>query len=213
MEQLIDRIVKAPWPVKIGAVVGVIVVATVATFFLLISPTNDEIKRIDDRLKKLEGEFIDKQQIANNLNQYRREKEILEQRLAEALTELPNERAIDDLLRQLHDVGEKSGLEIVSVEPGSEQPDQFYAKIPITMRVTGNYHEIAVFFDAVGKLKRIVNINNIELKNPKPRNEKMVVEGTYLATTFRFRPEAAKAADDAKGKKGAKAPDAKGGGK
>lgn len=186
MEQLIEKIIKAPWATKIGIVAGIVVLICVANYFLVVSPAQDEIGVVDGRLRKLEGDFIDKQQIANNLNQYRREKEILEQRLAEALTELPNEKDIDDLLRQLNDVGVKSGLEITSVEPMNETPDKFFARIPINMKVTGNYHEIAVFFDSVGKLKRIVNIANLAFKNPRKRNEKVILDAEYQATTFRF---------------------------
>ncbi len=204
MEQLIDRILKAPWATKIGVIAGVVVLCTAGTYFLLVSSTEDEIKVIDGRLRKLEGDFIDKQQIANNLNQYRREKEILEQRLAEALTELPNEKAIDDLLRQLNDVATKSGLEIVSVEPQSESPDKFFARIPIQMKVTGNYHEIAVFFDSVGKLKRIVNISNIKFSEPRKKNEKIVLDAEYTTTTFRFLQPKEVEADKPKGGKGAK---------
>src|SRR6185369_7481788 len=125
MEQLIERILKAPWPNKIGVVAGIVLLITALNYFVLVSPTNESIVRVDGQLKKLEGDFIDKQQIANNLNQYRREKDLLEERLKEALTELPNDRDLDEMLRQLSDVAQKSGLEIVSVQPGSESPEKF----------------------------------------------------------------------------------------
>lgn len=86
----------------------------------------------------------------------------------------------------MNDVGVKAGLDITSVEPGAESKEQFYAKIPIKMKVSGNYHEIAVFFDSVGKLKRIVNVNDIKFGNPTKRAEKMVLAAEFQATTFRF---------------------------
>ena len=191
MEQLIDKLVRAPWSTKIGSLAAVVLVLCGAVYLLGVQPAQDEIATTDADLKRLEGEYIDKQQIANNLNQYRKEKEVLEQRLQEALTELPNEAAIDDLLRQLNDLGAKSGLEIITVEPGAEVPDQFFARIPIKMQVVGNYHEVAVFFDSVGKLKRIVNVSEVNLKTPTKRAEKIVVNADYVATTFRFLPPAA----------------------
>jgi type IV pilus assembly protein PilO len=124
--------------------------------------------------------------IADNLNQYRRDKEVLERRLAEALTELPPKADLDELLRQLHDVGKKSGLEIVALEPGQEKPETFFASIPIKMKVAGNYHEIAVFFESVSKLRRIVNISGITFSNPTRKAEKVVLSASYMATTFRF---------------------------
>src|SRR5207237_1362530 len=96
-------------------------------------------------LHALEDELIQKQSIANNLAQFKHEKEILERRLAQALTELPNEANIDDLIRSLSEIGTKSGLAINSIEPQAEQRQSFYASIPIVMEVSGKYHEIVVF--------------------------------------------------------------------
>ena len=138
----------------------------------------------------LEDELIQKQSIANNLAQFKHEKEILERRLAQALTELPNESNIDDLIRSLSEVGTKSGLTINSIDPQAEQKQSFYASIPIVMSVTGNYHEIGVFLDSVSKLARIVNVTNIRMSQPRVTNDKLLVNATYVATTFRFLPEA-----------------------
>lgn len=198
MEQWIDKLVRAPWSTKIGGLAAAMLALGGGVYLLGVQPAEDEIANADAELQRLEGEFLDKQQIANNLNQFRKEKEVLEERLQEALLELPNEAAIDDLLRQLNDLGAKSGLDIVSVEPVAEVPAQFFARIPIKMKVVGNYHEIAIFFDSVSKLKRIVNVSEMSLKNPAKRAEKTVVTAEYVATTFRFLPPAGEG-DQAKG--------------
>jgi type IV pilus assembly protein PilO len=131
------------------------------------------------------GRADQKQSIANNLAQFRHEKEILERRLAQALTELPNEANIDDLIRSLSEIGTKSGLIINSIDPQGEQKQSFYASIPIVMSVTGNYHEIGVFLDSLSKLARIVNVTNKMGARPPP---KLVVSAT-CGDTFRFLPE------------------------
>ncbi len=190
MEQLIERILKAPWSTKIAVVAGLVAVVTAVNYFFVVSPAGEDVVKVDVQLKKLEGDFIDKQQIANNLNQYRREKDLLEQKLKEALTELPNDRDLDELLRQLADVATKSGLEISSVVPGKEASEKFFARIPVRMKVAGNFHEIAVFFDSVGKLRRIVNINELKFGAPRQRNEKVVIDAEFTATAFRFIPPA-----------------------
>ncbi len=89
---------------------------------------------------------------------------------------------------QLNEVGVKAGLQLSSVEPGLEQKEgTFYSKkIPVKLSMIGNYHEIAAFFDLVGKLKRIVNISDITLKSPEKRGDKVVLKVDCLATTFRF---------------------------
>lgn len=186
MEQLIDKVLKANWAAKIGIVLAVAVVATGLNWYVFTDDLQVQIERTEEQRKQLEGDFIDKKQIADNLNEYRRQKELLEQKLEAALMELPQDKAIDELLRQVNDVGVKAGLEITAVEPQGEQKEQFYARIPVKMKVAGNYHEIAVFFDSVGKLKRIVNVTNIKFSSPTKKNEKMVLAADFQATTFRF---------------------------
>lgn len=185
-QDVLNQINKAPLAQKLGVVAFLVAAATAANFFFLVSPAYDEIGRKNQELRKLEDDLIQKQSIANNLAQFKHEKEILERKLAQALTELPNESNIGELISSLSEIGNKSGLTITSIEPQGEQRQSFYASIPIVMAVTGNYHEIGVFFDSLSKLARIVNVTNIKMSNPKTINEKLVVNANYIATTFRF---------------------------
>ena len=191
-QDILNAVNKAPTGQKVGVVAAVVVLLTAANWYFFIDPKQTEIQQKQGQLRQLEDELIQKQSIANNLAQFKHEKEILERRLAQALTELPNEANIDDLIRSLSEIGTKSGLTINSIDPQQEQRQSFYASIPIVMAVTGNYHEIGVFLDSISKLARIVNVTNIKLGGPKMVNEKLVVSASYVATTFRFLPEAAK---------------------
>ena len=102
--------------------------------------------------------------------------------------ELPQNKDIEELLAQLNDIGKKSGLEISRVEPGAETVSggEFFARIPVRMVVSGNYHEIALFLQEVANMRRIVNVNNIKLDGAKLKNEKVVLNSSFMATTFRF---------------------------
>jgi type IV pilus assembly protein PilO len=62
----------------------------------------------------------------------------------------------------------------------------FFARIPIRMSVSGNYHEIAMFLQEVANMRRIVNVNNIQLNSARTRNEKVILSSSFMATTFRF---------------------------
>ncbi|MFZ5468523.1 MAG: type 4a pilus biogenesis protein PilO [Myxococcota bacterium] len=195
MEQLIDRIAKAPPAAKYGGL-GVLVVAlTLLNFFFMVQPEEDRMEQVKGRQVTLDQQLAEKQEIAQNLNERRREMDLLEQKLAEALTELPDKKEIDELLAQLNDIGKKSGLEISRVEPGQETPATFFAKIPIRMSVSGNYHEIAMFLQEVANMRRIVNVNNIKLASPTSKNDKVVLSSEFLATTFRFLDQGAKQGD------------------
>jgi type IV pilus assembly protein PilO len=191
-QDILNAVNKAPLGQKVGAVVAVVVLLTAANWYWLVDPMQTQITQKQGQLRALEDELIQKQSIANNLAQFKHEKEILERRLAQALTELPNEANVDDLIRSLSEIGTKSGLVINTIEPQAEQRQSFYAAIPIVMSVTGSYHEIGVFLDSLSKLARIVNVTNIKMGTAKMTNEKLVVNSSYVATTFRFLPEAGK---------------------
>jgi len=198
MDQLIDRLSKAPPALKYGGIVVVLVLLTAANFFLFISPTEQRIQQNAIRLRQLEDQLAEKQAIAQNLNERRKEMAELEQQLAEALTELPEKKEIDELLAQLNDIGKKAGLEIQKIEPGNESNATFYARIPVKMAVVGNYHEIAVFLQELSTMRRIVNVNNIKLSGAEMRNDKVVLKSEFLATTFRFLDQPANQGDKTK---------------
>ena len=188
MEKYLDQFAKAPMPTKVAGLAIVVLLMTVGNFFGLVKPTEDGIKSQVAARRKLDLELAEKSEIAQNLNDRRREMDVLEQKLAEALTELPEKRDIEELLAQINDIGRKSGLEISSVTPEREfvGSGDFFARIPIRMTVSGNYHEIAIFLQEMANMRRIVNVNNIKLDSPALKNEKVVLQSSFLATTFRF---------------------------
>jgi type IV pilus assembly protein PilO len=194
MDRLIERIAKAPLAAKAGVVVAIVAALTALNYFVVgiplfgrsISETEQRIARTEVEQKKLDSDLIEKTAIANNLNQFRREKELLEQRLQEALAELPEEKKLDELLQLFQERARKAGLEISSIEPAPEVNEGFYARVPIQMVVTGNFHEIVTFFDSLARLRRIVNVNNILLDTPKDAGGKVLLNGKFLVTTFMF---------------------------
>jgi type IV pilus assembly protein PilO len=193
MEQLIERIAKAPIGLKAGVVAGLLVLLTALTYFVFSLPYGPSVSEVETRIKKtiieqarLERDFTEKQAIANDLNRFRKEKELLEQRLAEALSELPEEKNIDELLQLFQDRAQKAGLEIGTIAPQPERVEGFYARIPIPMTVSGNFHEIATFFDSLGRLQRIVNVSDITMAAPKEIGGKLVVDSSFMVTTFMF---------------------------
>ncbi len=188
MDKYLDQFVKAPPAIKFGGLAFVVVALTVANYFMLIQPTEEAIGWAMEERRKLDLELADKSEIAQNLNERRREMDVLEQKLSEALTELPEQRDIEELLAQINDIGKKSGLELASVTPGKETVGggEFFARIPIKMTVSGNYHEIALFLQEMANMRRIVNVNNIKFSSAALKNEKVVLQSEFMATTFRF---------------------------
>jgi len=186
MEQLIDRINKLAMPVKVGILFGLAIVVTASAYFFLIQPEMEELDSIRQQLEAARGTLAEKQLIADNLNERRRDMDRLEQQLQEALIQLPEKKDTEDLLAQLNDVGKKSGLVISKIVPGTETTRTFFSEIPIGVSVTGNYHEIALFLQEISKLRRIVNVSELKLTTPVQRNDKVFLTSTFVATTFRF---------------------------
>jgi type IV pilus assembly protein PilO len=193
VEKFLDSVVKLPIAAKVGVVAGVVLALTLLNYFVVGMAFGPSISDIELRIRRgraeqarLDKEYIEKTAIANNLNQFRREKELLEQQLREALAELPEEKNIEDLLQLFQDRAIKAGLKIDSIEPKPPTTERFYARIPIPMTVKGNYHEIATFFDSLGRMRRIVNVSDLALSDPKDVGGKMVLSGKFLVTAFMF---------------------------
>ena len=198
MDELIEKVLKAPPVQRWGGLAGVLVLLTVANFFFFVRPELETLDRQVAEQRRLDSQLQEKSEIAQNLNERRREMDLLQQKLDEALSELPEAADLDELLAQLNEIGRKSGLEISAVEPAPEETAQIYVKIPIKMALTGNYHEIAMFLQSLANLRRIVNVNNIQLGTPSLKAEKVVLNTSFVATTFRFLDPKAQAEKDKK---------------
>lgn len=186
MNDLINRVSKIPVAQRL-AILAISALALVAgTYFLSISPLEEQIARTNKQINQLDASLVQKKAIARDLTRYRVEVERLKQRLNEALTLLPNEAEIPELLQKLASLVEQSDCTMENFEPMSEISAGFYARIPVKMAVTGNFHAIAVFFDKVSKLSRIVNVSDIVLEDPQPVNKRVVLKAEFLATTFKF---------------------------
>ena len=110
MEKFIEQIAKLPIGVKVGVVAGALVLITALNYFAFganlgdsITSVEEQIRRTQSQQQQLDKDFIEKTAIANNLNQFRREKELLEQQLRLALTELREDKKIDELLQLFQD--------------------------------------------------------------------------------------------------------------
>ena len=186
MEQLIERINKLATPVKAGIIAAIILLLTAGNYFLVITDIETKTTGIKQEQDAKDRTLAEKQLIADNLNEKRKEMDALEQKFQEALTQLPLNKDIEELLSQLSDVGKKSGLEIKQVTPNGEAAEGFYSRIPIAMAVSGNYNEIAMFLQEIANLRRIVNVSDLKLGTPTMKGDKVTLNSEFMATTFRF---------------------------
>ncbi len=122
-------------------------------------------EKLTERLSRVNQEIAEKQIVAKQIKKYKKEVEDLKENLQVALAKLPERKEISGLLHSVSEAGRGVNLEFLLFEPMSEIPKEgFYAEIPVKVEVAGSYHNIAIFFEKVGKLPRIMNIADISIK-------------------------------------------------
>ena len=174
-------------------ILAVIVLILVLYLFMIYKPKSAEIAKFKQDLTAVKKEKEEKEKIVADLDEFNREVKELEQRLNEALSQLPNEREVDKILAQLSRLITDSGLMLQKFVVQPEMPKTLYNEVPISLEISGNFHNIALFFDKASKLKRIINFSGMTLAEPKNERGDTLITVTCTATTFRFNKAASKA--------------------
>jgi type IV pilus assembly protein PilO len=117
------------------------------------------------------------------LKTFQKKMEEAEVQFKTAMRQLPEKEEIPSLLTSISRSGQDVGLEFLLFEPKSEVRKEFYAEIPVAMQVKGGFHDLAIFFDKVARLSRIVNLKNITMGRD---NETMALNTTCTAVTYKF---------------------------
>lgn len=186
MNQLLENILERPKIQKIGILVATVVLVSALYFSFVYSPRSDEIAKLADSVEIARNEKNAKQLKAANLVRLRRDIEQLEMQLKKAVAELPNQKQIAALLVNISAKAQQAGLDVLLFRPRAENFQEFYAEVPVDITVKGNFHNTVSFFDEVGRLNRLVNIDNIGFKNPTISGDRVILETTSVATAFRF---------------------------
>ena len=190
MNQLLDNILGRPKAQKL-AILGVTIILLVALYYsFLYVPRSDEIAKLADSVEIARNEKTVKGQKAANLPRLQKDLLQLEAELKKAVAQLPDKKEIADLLSNISAKAVQSGLDVLLFRPRAETFQEFYAEIPVDITFKGNFHNTVGFFDEVGRLSRLINIDNIGFKNPTVSGDNVVLETTSVATAFRFLDEA-----------------------
>jgi len=186
-----------PVPVKIGGILVVCVAMLFAGYWFLIQGELDEYNAAKSKEDGLRETFMNKKALAINLPAYKQQMEEMEQTFGSLLRQLPNTTEVPDLLVDITQAGLGRGLEFTLFQPQKEQPRDFYAELPISIQVRGNYHELAEFVSDVAALPRIVTFGNITISGGAKDN-KLTMSAT--AKTYRYLEEGSAPKPAAKGK-------------
>ncbi|MGB9715510.1 MAG: type 4a pilus biogenesis protein PilO [Thermodesulfovibrionales bacterium] len=170
--------------------VPALVIIIVVTFVILL-PKNKEIKALENKILLQENEIAKSRTKAEKLPELKAENERLRRRLEELELQLPEEKEVSGLLKQVSDLGIRSGLYITLWKPEQKKihPSSIVYEIPVKVELTGSYHSLGYFFSSLTKLNRIVNISDIKLSDPKPEKDVASLKVSFTATTFSSIPE------------------------
>ena len=186
MNQLLDNILERSKLQKIAILAVVIILISALYYSFDYSPRSDEIAKLADSVEIARNEKNAKQLKAANLPRLQRDLKELDMQLRKAVAELPNQKQIAALLAQISAQAQQAGLNVLLFRPRAENFQEFYAEVPVDITVKGNFHNTVSFFDAVGRLDRLVNIDNIGFRNPTISGDNVILETTSVATAFRF---------------------------
>jgi len=158
------RIGSAPILVKLGVMLVVLLLIIGASWYF---DWQDQLDRIQSETSKEEGlrkTFLEKKAEAVNLPAYQKQLEDIEKQFGALLKQLPGKSEMDALLTDINQAGLGRGLQFELFRPaGGETRREFYAELPIAIKVTGSYHDMGAFASDISKLSRIVTLENVSL--------------------------------------------------
>jgi len=163
--------------------VGVFVLIIGAFVYLLYLPKFGEIDKLDKKLETLEKQLMSAKRNAASLKKFQARMKEAEAQFKAAMRALPEKEEIPSLLTHISKSGHDVGLEFLLFEPKPEILKEFYAEIPVAINVKGGYHDIAMFFDRVSRLSRIVNVKNISMDQEKEGED---LKTSCTAVTYKF---------------------------
>lgn len=178
-----------PVPVKVMVVFFACVLAAGLVYYLDTQNQLTELDTLQAKEQELKTSFESKQKKAVNLEEYRQQLEEIEKSFGDLLRQLPDKTQVPDLLVDVSQTGLASGLEFELFKPGNELPKEFYAELPIDIRVIGSYMEFGTFISGLASLPRIVTIHNVKIlprrdTSPSGKNKPLVMEA--LVKTYRY---------------------------
>jgi type IV pilus assembly protein PilO len=170
-----------PWSAKLFVLALMFIFVMVMAALLDWRDQWDQLEAGQKEEETLRQSWLGKKQQAVNLEAYRQQLKDIEQQFGALLKQLPNKSEVDALLTDINQAGLGRGLEFELFRPGAQRVADFYAELPIQIKVTGSYHDMGAFASDVAQLSRIVTLNNIAIQT-----ERNGLAMEAVAKTFRY---------------------------
>ena len=163
--------------------VGIFVLIIGVAGWYFYRPKVVDIGKLEDKLEKIEKQLHAAKRNAAALDKFKAEMKEAETQFQLAMQALPEKEEIPSLLTSISKSGNDAGLHFLLFEPKPEVRKEFYAEIPVAINVKGTYHNLAIFFDKVARLSRIVNVRDITMGQAK---DGVVLDASCTAVTYKF---------------------------
>ncbi|MDH5394792.1 MAG: type 4a pilus biogenesis protein PilO [Gammaproteobacteria bacterium] len=176
------------WPIVIkGVLIAIVAIAVLAAgYFLDIQDQQDNLDRITVEEKRLKEDFEVKQAKAANLEAYKAQMVEMNDSFGAMIRQLPSKTEVEDLLVDISQTGLASGIEFQLFKPLAERHIEFYAELPITLKMTGTYHQFGEFVSGIAALPRIVTLENISISGANSKDKKGNLTMDVTAKTYRY---------------------------
>lgn len=175
-----------PLPVKAVLLIVAFILILAAGYWFLWKPALEELDQAKVKETELRQVFLDKKKQAVNLDLYKQQMVDIEKTFGALLKQLPDKSQMDGLLTDINQAGLERGLEFELFKPGQEVQADFYAEMPISIKVVGAYHNLGLFASDVSRLSRIVTLNNLSITSggKDVKDNLLVMEA--VAKTYRY---------------------------
>ena len=171
---------------KFVSLVLVIVIISGAFVWFVFIPKSGEISTLNGEIAALNNDINIHRIKVKRLDELIKENKELKLQLATLKEQLPPEAEVEILLKQVSELGGRTGLDFKLWRPGAKRPNAsgLYVEIPVNVEVAGGYHALGVFFDKISKLPRIINVSDIRMGNSKLEQNKVLIQTSFSATAF-----------------------------
>jgi type IV pilus assembly protein PilO len=176
------------WPTlpKLASFVGVVAAVVVGGWFALLQASHDDLDTERQREPKLKADYRNRLAQAVNLTELRKQKQQVQEYVTQLEKQLPGKAEMDALLSDINQAGLGRGLQFELFRPGQVQVKEYYAELPISIRVSGRYHDIGSFAADVANLSRIVTLHNLTITPIQSRDSSGLLAMDATARTYRY---------------------------
>jgi type IV pilus assembly protein PilO len=179
-----SALAKLPLGAKIGAGGALVGIVAFTYWFIFYADTSKKIDAAILQRRQLESQLAAQQQAHESYIADKAELELRTQRTRDFNKVLPPDKEQPEFLAAVQQAATSSGVNIVNYAFLDEQPQAFYVKDPMRVEVTGKFHQVTKFMYEIGKLDRVINMENVELINPKIQGDEVDLHSKALATAF-----------------------------